>query len=242
MRVDREKIRLVAMDLDGTLTQHKSKLDPLCREVLQRLSEKYRLVMVCAGSCERVYKQMNEFPIDILGFYGMQLSTVEEDKFKLVRSQTAVTDKMLVTEKADCLREELGFTGYYGSTVELHDSGLITFPILGTAANLSEKLAYDPDRSKRRAVYKRVCEVFDGYTVFIGGSSSFDIAPPPYRKLFALETYMRDNGLDNDEIIYFGDDYGLGGNDEDIYNSGLTFITIDDFRSFPVEAERLLLN
>ena len=48
--------KLIAMDLDGTLTQHKSKLDPVNTKVLFRLKEKYKLVMIGAGGCKRIYE------------------------------------------------------------------------------------------------------------------------------------------------------------------------------------------
>ena len=35
------KIKLIAMDLDGTLTQHKEKLSPKHRDILNKLAEKY---------------------------------------------------------------------------------------------------------------------------------------------------------------------------------------------------------
>ena len=38
-------IRLIAFDLDGTLTQHKTPLTPENRAALTALSEKYQLVM-----------------------------------------------------------------------------------------------------------------------------------------------------------------------------------------------------
>lgn len=44
--------KVLAFDLDGTLTQHKSPLSPEYRELLCRLGEKYTLLMVGAGSCE----------------------------------------------------------------------------------------------------------------------------------------------------------------------------------------------
>ena len=36
-----EKIKVIAMDLDGTLTQHKQPMTPECRETLIALSKKY---------------------------------------------------------------------------------------------------------------------------------------------------------------------------------------------------------
>ena len=44
--MDCQKIKLIAMDLDGTLTQHKSPLNEANRKTLNRLSEKYKLLMM----------------------------------------------------------------------------------------------------------------------------------------------------------------------------------------------------
>ena len=65
--------RLVAFDLDGTLTQHKSPMSPEIRAALDALrAHGYALLMVGAGSCARIAGQMEGYPIDILGNYGMQ--------------------------------------------------------------------------------------------------------------------------------------------------------------------------
>lgn len=82
-----------------------------------------------------------------------------------------------------------------GDTIEIHESGMLTFPILGTAAPIQDKLSYDPDRSKRRAVYDRVVDKFPEYKVYVGGSSSFDIVPHPYAKLYALDLFCRRGGF-----------------------------------------------
>lgn len=51
-------IKLIAFDLDGTLTQHKTKLSEEHRKVLEKLQEKYMLVMAGAGQCRRIFEQM----------------------------------------------------------------------------------------------------------------------------------------------------------------------------------------
>ena len=68
-------IKLIAFDLDGTLTQHKTKLSEEHRLVLEKLQVKYLLVMVETGQCRRIFEQMNNFPIDIIGNYGMQYAS-----------------------------------------------------------------------------------------------------------------------------------------------------------------------
>lgn len=239
--MDHQNIQLVAMDLDGTLTQHKSPLEPECRQVMEQLAKCYRLLMVCAGGCSRVYQQMGEFPISISGFYGMQYGEGTGESLQLLEDVCVPVDRDEVTHRAALLRDEFGLLDYTGEPVEFHKSGLITFPILGTKARLEDKLAYDPHRAKRRRLYDRVCEVFPEYHVFIGGSSSFDIAPKPYNKLFALDCYLERNGLKRENVVFFGDDYGPGGNDRDVYTSGVRFIPVEDYRDFPKLAEGLLL-
>lgn len=101
-------------------------------------------------------------------------------------------------------------------------------------------MVFDPDRSKRRAIYDDVKKVFSDYIVFVGGSSSFDMAPSPYNKAYALTEYCKEHGIAHDEVAFIGDDYGLGGNDEPVYLSDFNFIMIDDFHDFPKVAKILL--
>ena len=230
-----EKVKVVAMDLDGTLSQHKQPLPPQNRAALEALSKKYRLIMAGAGQTLRIFHQLEEFPIDIIGNYGLQYGEYNRDtkSLDIKRDLVFPCDRESVSQRVSMLREKYGFTQFRGDSVEFHPSGCVTFPILGTKAIPEEKLAFDPDRSKRRAIYKDICEVFSDYTVFVGGSSSFDMAPFPYNKRYALELYCKEQGLSPENIVYIGDDYGPGGNDESVYLSDFPYLTIDDYRTFP---------
>lgn len=233
--MDIAKIKVVAMDLDGTLTQHKQPMIPEVRDALFALREKYKLIMVGAGQVMRIFNQMEHFPIDIIGNYGLQYGRFNEDtgEMNIVRDLVFSCDRDSIDSRVTMLREKYGMTVYKGENVEYHPSGCITFPCLGTRALQEDKLAYDPDRSKRRAIYQDVCEVFKDYTVFVGGSSSFDMAPMPYDKRYALDLFCKENGLSHENVVYIGDDYGPGGNDESVYLSDFPYLTIDDYRTFP---------
>ena len=54
--------KLICFDLDGTLTQHRSKLEEENKKVLDALQCKYKVIMVGAGGAARIYAQMNEYP------------------------------------------------------------------------------------------------------------------------------------------------------------------------------------
>ncbi len=240
-KFDYKKIRVVAMDLDGTLTQHKSPLTPENRAALDALGARYKLLMVGAGQVMRIFNQM-KYPIDIIGNYGMQFGTYDaENNTQIMRRDvTLPCDRDDIDRRVSALRERYGYTQYRGENVEFHPSGCLTFPLLGTAALQEDKLVFDPDRKKRRAFYKEVCAAFPEYRVFVGGSSSFDMAPAPYDKYYALDLYCRENGLTHDQAVYIGDDYGLGGNDEAVYLSDFPYLTIDDYRDFPKVVKGLL--
>lgn len=236
------QIKLIAMDLDGTLTQHKTPLSDEHTEILTKLSEKYKLLMAGAGMCRRIFEQMRRFPIDILGNYGMQYAEYDPDTkdIEIIFNEVRPIDRESVERRVTMLREKYGFTEFRGDNVEYHASGCITFPILGTKALQEDKLAFDPDRKKRRAIYEDVKSVFSDYTVFVGGSSSFDMAPFPFDKAYALGKYCDERGIKHSEVVYIGDDYGEGGNDESVYKADFNYFKIDDYRDFAKVVKELL--
>ena len=148
--MNKELIKIIAMDLDGTLTQHKQPLDEVHRKALKKLSSKYKLLMVGAGQVMRIFNQLEHFPIDIIGNYGLQYGTYNENtkSMDIVRDLQFPIDKDFVEERVTNLREKFGYTDYAGDNVEFHPSGCITFPLLGTKANPEDKLSFDPDRVK----------------------------------------------------------------------------------------------
>jgi len=241
--MDISKIRVIAMDLDGTLTQHKQPLSPQARQTLVDLSKRYKLLMAGAGQVMRIFNQMEHFPIDIIGNYGLQYATynAETGAMDMQRDLSLpLGGREEIEAKVTALRQKHGFTEFAGNNVEYHPSGCLTFPILGTKAQQADKLAFDPDRSKRRAIYQEVCEAFPDYCVFVGGSSSFDMAPRPYNKAYALELYCQEHGLESENVLFIGDDYGTGGNDESVYLSDFPFLCIDDYTTFPEKVRFLL--
>ena len=240
--MDTKKVKLIAFDLDGTLTQHKQPLTGKNLETMYQLAGKYKLVMAGAGQARRVFNQMGQFPIDIIANYGLQFAKYNDrtKDLDMVRNAVVECDRASIEARVTAAREKYGYTDFVGDNVEYHPSGCVTFPLLGTQADPADKLAFDPDRKKRRLIYEEIKSLFPEYNVFVGGSSSFDMAPVPYNKYYALDLYCREHGFSHDEVVYVGDDYGLGGNDESVYLSDIAFICVDDYRQFPELVAELL--
>ena len=225
--------KLICFDLDGTLSQHKTLIPDESVQLLDGLAKKYKIIMVGAGNAPRIWNQMRQYPIDIIGNYGMQEAVVRNGELCIVREDKVIPDREMFLEKCAYLREKYGYTEYYGESVEFHPAGMVTFCLLGTPAPIEEKLAFDPDRSKRRVLYPEVLELFPDHSVYIGGSSSFDFTPRQYNKYDAIMKYAAENGYGLEEILYVGDDFGDGGGDSHVRIFGMDYVFVDDYRRLP---------
>ncbi len=225
--------KLIAFDLDGTLTQHKQPLSDANRAVLDTLATRYEIIMAGAGNCKRIYNQMGEYPITIVGNYGMEESRIVDGEFKIVREEKADIDRKFFDKKCMDLRKKYGYTSFKGEGNEYHESGMVTFALLGTKADPGDKLVFDPDKIKRREMYPEVKEIFKDYSVFIGGTTSFDITPKQYNKYDAVMRYAAEKGYTKDQILFVGDDFADGGNDSQVRIYGMDYIRIDDYTRLP---------
>lgn len=225
--------KLLLFDLDATLTEHRMPLEPAARELMEKLCEKYDVVMMAAGNCPRVYHQMGDFPVPIVGNYGMQESAIVDGEFRIIREDTAPADTAFFDKWCRYFREKYGYTAYQGDPIEYHASGMVTFGLLGTAPDKYEKLKFDPDKAKRRAMYPEVLKVFKDYAVYIGGSTSFDFTPKQYNKFDAALRYAHEHGYSLDECLFVGDDIDDGGGDSHIRLYGMDYIRIYDYSKTP---------
>lgn len=225
----RRNKKLIVFDLDGTLSDHRCPMPDESRALLDALGKKYHIAMCGAGNAPRIYKQMGNYPIDIVGNYGMQHAKVVNGELQITKQIICEVDHKFFREKTDYLRDKYGYTTYFGEPLEFHKSGMVTFALLGTTVAHEKKKVFDPDRAKRRVMYPEVLEIFKDYTVFIGGSSSFDIVEKQYNKYDATLEYAKLLGYSKDQVLFVGDDMGDGGGDSHVRLGGMDYIHVLDY-------------
>ncbi len=225
----REQKKLLVFDLDGTLSNHRTPMPEESRALLDALGQKYHIVMCGAGNVARVFKQMGNYPIDLIGNYGMMHAKVENGELVITKQVVSDIDKEFFLRETNRLREKYGYTEYAGGPIEWHPSGMVTFALLGTEAKKEDKLVFDPDRAKRRVMYPEVLEIFKDYTVFIGGSTSFDIVAKQYNKYDATMEYAKMHGYSKEQVLFMGDDMGDGGGDSHVRLGGMDYIHVLDY-------------
>ena len=65
------------------------------------------------------------------------------------------------------------------------------------------------------------------------------MSPKPFNKYYALDLYCKENNISHSEVVFIGDDYGVGGNDESVYKSDFNYLKIDDYNDFEKIVEEL---
>lgn len=236
----RAQKKLLVFDLDGTLSNHRTPMPEESRALLDALGKRYHLVMCGAGNVARVFNQMGNYPIELIGNYGMMEAKVENGELVITKQIVAEVDKEFFLRETNRLREKYGYTEYAGEPIEWHPSGMVTFALIGTKAKREDKHVFDPDRAKRRVMYPEVLEIFKDYTVFIGGSTSFDIVAKQYNKYDATMEYARRHGYTKEQVLFFGDDMGDGGGDSHVRLGGMDYIHVLDYTRIAEMAAFLL--
>ncbi len=226
------KYDLIIFDLDGTLAPSKSPLDPSMAEALAKLLEKKKVAVISGCNFEQfkdqflktlpanpeVYKNLIILPTSGSSMY------LWSDGWKLEYSDNlSPNEKMKIRQALDEALNELPFLKSettYGDQIEDRGSQ-ITFSALGQQAPLTEKAAWDPDRSKREALAKSLLAKLPEFDVTIGGMTSDDVTHHGVNKAYGIrkvEGYLK---LGQDKILFVGDALMPGGNDFPARSTGV---------------------
>ncbi len=222
--------KIFFFDIDGTLAAHRTWISEEHLSLLDSLKEKGAvIVIVGAGRARRIFTQMREYPCDVIGNYGLQFAGYSDDScdIEMLRDTAITCDTDDVCSRVDAFRRDTGYTNYTGDGVYFYPSGLIRIPLLGRSAFAADKMELDPDKSKRCALLPKLKEIFSDYNVFVAGSTSFDLSPKPYDKLYAIRKYCEEYGVAAEDAIYFGDNYKNGGNDQCVFESEIESVAVD---------------
>lgn len=206
--------KLLIFDVDETLTKPKQIISNIVFQNLINLSKYYIIAILGARDNKVLYTQLNKiYSCHIFGSYGLNYIKTNKDSYEEIYNIEVKQNKDEVQFLTNKTRNLYGFKEYSGQSLELHSSGMITFPLLGTKAKIKEKLQFDPNSIIRRELYENIKDLFSNYSLIIGGTSSFDILPKGIDKAYGL--YQIKNYLPflDKEILYIGNDFNKYGND-----------------------------
>ncbi|WP_336799067.1 HAD-IIB family hydrolase [Kaistia sp. MMO-174] len=237
--------KLAVFDLDGTLAESKSALDPEMAELLVRLLEVVKVAIISGGAWEQFETQvLSNLPQDdrlidlsMLPTCGTQFYRYDGGWKKLYAEDFSPEEK---TQIIAALNRALDETGYrpekhWGELIEDRGSQ-ITLSALGQQAPLDEKKQWDPDFAKRNRIKAILQPLIPRFSVNLGGATSIDITMPGIDKAYGIQKLRDTLGIPIADMVFVGDAIFPGGNDYPAKQAGVTSIRVRD----PEETKRVI--
>lgn len=225
--------KLIVFDLDGTLAESKSAVDPAMSGLLHDLLAIVKVAIISGGGWPQFEKQVvAKLPHDerltqlsLLPTCGTKFYQYSGDWKKLYEEDFTrdQRDKILSS-----LHKALAEAGYkvakvWGEVIEDRGSQITA---LGQKAPLEEKNKWDPDYVKRKKIKAILDKLIPQFSVRIGGSTSIDITKPGIDKAYGIGKLRDLLHISLKEMIYIGDALFPGGNDYPAEKAGVDCIPV----------------
>jgi len=237
--------RLIVFDLDGTLAESKSAVDPEMAGLLHELLGIVNVAIISGGGWPQFEKQVvSKLPHDerltqlsLLPTCGTQFYQYSGDWKKLYEEDFNEKERKQILSS---LHKALAEAGYkvariWGEAIEDRGSQ-ITFSALGQQAPLEEKNEWDPDYAKRKKIKAILDTYIPEFSVRLGGSTSIDITKPGIDKAYGIGKLRDLLHISLKEMIYVGDALFPGGNDYPAEEAGVDSIQVKG----PEETKRVI--
>jgi HAD superfamily hydrolase (TIGR01484 family) len=235
--------KVIAFDLDDTLSITKSPISDRMAELLGKLLETHQVCIISGGWFPQFKKQvidnlhvehnllLNLHLMPTCGTRYYRYDDIERDWKIIYQEDIPEKDKKRII---DSLTKAAIETGYleknpHGELAQDRFSQ-ITFSALGQDASPELKYAWDPDTKKRQKMREIVIEELSDYEVRIGGTTSIDVTRPGIDKAYGMEKLMQELEIGKDEILFIGDKLEEGGNDYPVKAFGVDTIAVEDWK------------
>ncbi|MBI2409533.1 HAD-IIB family hydrolase [Candidatus Kaiserbacteria bacterium] len=241
--------KLIIFDLDGTLAESKQPLSLEMAGLLARLLAATQVAIISGGALPQFLKQVvDRLPpeANLRNLYLLPTSGATLYEYSPSTSIDSAQDKSLGTSadawkkvyeerlsEADAshieraMRDAATHTGLidfsapaWGERVEYRGSQ-VTLSALGQKAPVKEKQAWDPDKSKRRALQAALAERLPQFSVRMGGATSIDVTKSGIDKAYGIRKLCERLNIPESEALYIGDQLTEGGNDEAVFKTNV---------------------
>ena len=232
--------KVIAFDLDDTLSVTKSPMSKRMAGLLARLLEKYDVCVISGGKIEQFHLQVVDeldVPAEKLtrlhlmptcGTRYYRFDTNEGDWKLQYANDLSDEQKQEVTKVLD---EEARALGIYcenpaGEIIEDRHSQ-ITHSALGQQATAEDKYKWAEENEQLRYEFRdRVAARVPELEVRLGGTTSTDVTLKGIDKAYGMEKLIEVLGIDKSEILFIGDKLQEGGNDYPVKAMGIDSIEV----------------
>ena len=237
--------KLIVFDLDGTLAESKSSLDPEMSALIHDLLSIVKVAVISGGDWLQFEKQVlsglpHDKSLENLSIlptcgtkfyqYGTNWKKIYSEDFKEDETKKIISSLKKSIESAGFKIKKL-----WGEQIEDRGSQ-ITFSALGQQAPNKEKEKWDPDFTKRKKIKAILDKLIPGFSVRLGGETSIDVTKPGIDKAYGIRKLRDTLGIAINEMIFVGDALFPGGNDYPAKEAGVVSIRVKN----PTESKRVI--
>jgi len=235
-----KNVKILAFDLDGTLTESKQKIKKDLLFILKKLSKKYLILIIGGGRLSQIRKQIGFSKNFIIGAVS---GTIVFYKNKILFKEKDITKKQYEKIKKIILEELENFKfkpkKIWGKLIDFRKTQ-ITISFLGQKATLKEKIKFknlDKKFKIRRKFLKLIKKRLKNFNITLGGLTSLDITRYKNQKALCLKKIIKIFKINKDQILFFGNEIYPGGNDFSIKVAGFKIIKVKN----PEDTKRKLI-
>ncbi len=230
--------KIIAFDLDGTLTESKQPMTEEMAHLIDELSSKTKVAIISGGSFPRFKDQFlhqlkntkNLILLPTSGSCRYEYDEATKDWKQTFSHPFTNEVKNKVIEELNKIIQEKEFDipeKHFGPYIE--DRGnQITLSTLGQNAPNDEKKLWDPHSIKRLKIRERLEKFIPEIDAHIGGMTSIDVLPKGFDKAVGLKLLLEAENLTIKDILFIGDAVFEGGNDYSPLQAGIETIGIKD--------------
>ncbi len=247
--------KLIAFDMDGTLTPSKSKLQPDMAKVFGKLLETHKLSITSGGSYQTFQKQFLPYldvpksslkNLSIFPTCGSACYVYKSGWKKVYSLNLTAKEKSDIRKAFARIFKEINYihpSKVYGEIIEDRKSSMAFSPLgqeivthLGSKGlKMKEQWRekYDPVRFK---IAKLLSKYLPTLEVRVGGVTTIDITRKGIDKAYAVKQMEKQLKIKIKDMLFIGDAIYPHGNDYAVTKTPIDYMKVDG----PVETKKIL--